>query len=169
VTAVCWGMPAPNLTLLSARLGSLVLLVQGAMDPSMEDWEKFLDHTAEAMAENDGRCRVIVFTRGGKPNAAQRARSFERGWHNNRLSPAAVVSDDRLVRGVITVFSWFGLNIRAVRPDRWEDAADHLALTTEEQAWISGERRDLEQRLDASRSGVRAAATHHGKTTQRKE
>ena len=162
-------MPAPNLTLLSARLGSLVLLVQGAMDPSMEDWEKFLDHTAEAMAQHQGRCRVLVFTRGGKPNAAQRARSLERGWHHNPLSPAAVVSDDRLVRGVITVFAWFGLNIRAVRPDRLEDAAAHLALTAEERAWVSVERHDLQQRLDASGSGVRAAAACSGKRAQRNE
>jgi hypothetical protein len=123
----------------------------------MDDWEEFLDDTAAAMAENDGRCRVLVFTAGGKPNAAQRARSLERGWLENPRSAAAVVSDGRVVRGVITVFSWFGLNIRAVAPDRLDDAFAHLSLTSAERAWVTAERRKLEGRLDAPTSGPRAA------------
>lgn len=145
------------LTLLSKRSGSLVLLVQAPLDPTTDEWEGFLDHTSEAMAENGGRCRVLVFTAGGKPDAALRSRSLERGWKNSRGSPVAVVSDDRLVRGVITVFSWFGLDIRAVRPDRLGDAFEHLALTSAEQSWVLAERDSLEAQLGVVRSARRAA------------
>lgn len=145
-------MPAPRLTLLSRRKGSLVLLVQAPLDPTTEDWERFLDHTADAMAAHQGCCRVLVFTAGGKPDAAQRSRSLERGWKDSRRSPVAVVSDDRLVRGVITVFSWFGLNIRAVRPDRLDEAFAHLELTGAEREWVLAERDELEAELGMVRS-----------------
>jgi hypothetical protein len=150
-------MVAGRLTLLSARMGSLVLLVQAAVDPSAEDWECFLDHTAAAMAEDHGRCRVIVFTAGGKPDATQRSRALARGWSQSRRSPVAVLSDDRLVRGVITVFAWFGLNIRAVRPSRLEEAFLHLGLGPEERAWVVAERQRLEDELGLVPRSRRAA------------
>jgi hypothetical protein len=150
---------ARGLGLLSKRRGSLVLLVQSPHDPTTEEWEGFLDHTSGAMAENGGRCRVLVFTAGGKPNAALRSRSLERGWKDSRRSPVAVVSDDRLVRGVITVFSWLGLNIRAVRPDRLDEAFTHLGLTSAEEAWLLAERDKLEEQLGVVRSARRAAGS----------
>jgi hypothetical protein len=150
-------MHAGRLTLLSARMGSLVLLVQAAVDPSMEDWDCFLDHTAAAMAEHHGWCRVIVFTAGGKPDATQRARAFERGWSQSRRSPVAVISDDRLVRGVITVFAWFGLDIRAVRPSRLDEAFLHLELSQEECAWVVAERQRLEHELGLAAPSRRSA------------
>lgn len=140
------------LTLLFERRGSLVLVVHTAKDPSPEDWSAYLDVTVDAMAENQGRCRALVFTAGGKPDATQRALAVERGWKQNRLSPVAVVSDDRLVRGVITVFAWFGVNIRATRPDRLDVAFEHLELTSEEQAWAIGTRERLEEELGMARS-----------------
>jgi hypothetical protein len=148
---------AGPLTLLSERSGSLVLLIQAPIDPAAEEWEAFLDDTNAAMAENRGRCRVLVFTAGGKPDAALRSRSLERGWKDNRRSPVAVVSDDRLVRGVITAFSWFGLNIRAVRPDRLEQAFTHLELSSQERDWVLARRDEMEARLAVVRS-VRSAA-----------
>jgi hypothetical protein len=139
---------APALS--SVRRGSLVLLVQAASDPTMAEWDTFLDTTSRAMAEHGGRCRVIVFTAGGKPDAAQRARSLERGWRDNPNSPVLVVTDQLLALGVITVFSWFGLNIRAVQP-RWvEEAYVRLELTAEERAWVALERRRIDAQLDQS-------------------
>jgi hypothetical protein len=89
-------------------------------------------------------------------------RSLERGWKESRGSPVAVVSDDRLVRGVITVFSWFGLAIRGVRPDRLDEAFTHLELTSDEQAWVLAAREKLEEQLGVVRS-VRRAAQAEGR------
>lgn len=130
-----------------ARRGSLVLLVQSAVDPSAAEWDTFLDGTSEAMADNGGRCRLLVFTAGGKPDAEQRARSLERGWRDNKASPVVVVTSDALARGVITIFSWFGLNIRAVTEDQLLQAYERLQLTPLELRWLSVERRILEERL----------------------
>jgi hypothetical protein len=121
--------------------------VQAASDPTMAEWDTFLDTTSRAMAEHGGRCRVLVFTAGGKPDAAQRARSLERGWRDNPSSPVVVVTDQLLALGVITVFSWFGMNIRAVQPRLAEEAYVRLDLTPEERIWVTVERRKIEVQL----------------------
>ena len=140
-------MTVGALNLLCVRRGSLVVLVEAATDASLAEWDTFLDATAAAMSENGGRCRVLVFTAGGKPDSEQRARSLERGWRDNRSSPVAVITNDRLALGVITIFSWFGMNIRAFREHQLEAAYARLELTLVEQRWLTLERRILEQRL----------------------
>jgi hypothetical protein len=139
---------AQNLVL--ARRGSLVLLVQAKSDPTLAEWNTFLDATSAAMQEHQGRCRVLVLTSGGKPDSEQRALSLERGWRDNRQSPVAVVTSDPLARGVITVFSWFGLNIRAFRESQLDQALGWLELSDVERRWLSVERRILEERLKPS-------------------
>ena len=136
-----------SLNLLCNRRGSLVLLVQAASDPTAAEWEKFLDATSAAMAENGGKCRVLVVTAGGKPDSELRARSLERGWRDNPGSPVVVITEDRLALGVITVFSWFGLNIRAFKEKQLDAAYARLELTSVERGWVVLERRVLEQRL----------------------
>jgi hypothetical protein len=136
-----------SLNLLCNRRGSLVLLVQAASDPTAAEWETFLDATSAAMAENGGKCRVLVVTAGGKPDSELRARSLERGWRDNPGSPVVVITEDRLALGVITVFSWFGLNIRGFKEKQLDAAYARLELTFVERGWVVLERRVLEQRL----------------------
>jgi DNA-binding LacI/PurR family transcriptional regulator len=133
--------------LMCNRSGSLVLLVQAASDPTVAEWETFLDTASEAMAENGGQCRVLVITAGGKPDSELRARSLERGWRDNPASPVVVITEDRLALGAITVFSWFGLNIRAFKGKQLDAAYARLELTSVERRWVDVERRVLEQRL----------------------
>ncbi len=85
--------------------------------------------------------------RRGKPDSELRARSLERGWRDNPASPVVVITDDRLALGAITVFSWFGLNIRAFKEKDLDAAYERLALTPLERSWVTMERRILEQRL----------------------
>ena len=140
-------MSVGSRNLLCNRSGSLVLLVQSASDPTLAEWETFLDATSKAMAENGGKCRVLVITAGGKPDSELRARSLERGWRDNPASPVVVITEDRLALGAITVFSWFGLNIRAFKEKDLDAAYARLALTPFERSWVTTERRILEQRL----------------------
>jgi hypothetical protein len=137
------GLPA----LLTARRGALVLLVQAAGDPTPSEWEGFLDVTTGAMTDHGGTCRLIVFTDGGKPDSEMRQRALERGWRDNPKSPVVVVTDHALARGVITVFSWFGLNIRGYASNHLEQAFAHLDLAAAERSWVIAERAALQARL----------------------
>jgi len=136
-------MGAGHPALVFARRGALVLLVQGAGDPTLSEWDGFLDATTRAMSEHGGSCRVLVFTDGGKPDSEMRARSLERGWRNNPSSTVAVVTDMAVARGAITVFSWFGLNIRGFATNKLEQAFTHIALTAAERSWVTTERAAL--------------------------
>jgi len=140
-------MGAGRPALACARRASLVLLVQVAGDPTLSEWDGFLDVTTRAMAEHGGTCRVLVFTDGGKPDSEMRARSLDRGWRNNPDSTVAVVTDKAMARGAITVFSWFGLNIRGFATDKLEQAFAHVALTAAERSWVTAERAALEAML----------------------
>jgi len=122
-------------------------LVQAAVDPSLSEWDGFLDVTTRAMADNGGTCRVLVFTDGGKPDSEMRERSLERGWRDNPKSPVVVITDQAVARGVITVFSWFGLNIRGFAPSKVEQAFAHLDLSPAERSWVLAERPALQARL----------------------
>jgi len=133
--------------LLTGRRGELVLLVQSALDPTLSEWDGFLDVTTRAMADHDGTCRVIVFTDGGRPDSEMREKSLDRGWRDNPNSPVVVITDQALARGVITVFSWFGLNIQGFAPDKLEQAFARIGLTAAERSWVLAERAALEARL----------------------
>jgi SpoIIAA-like len=136
-----------RINLVCGRRGPLVLLVQSATDPTHVEWDGFLDATAAAMAEHEGTCRVLVLTAGGKPDSEQRAKSLARGWRDNRGSRVAVVTSDPLARGVITIFSWFGMSIRAFHEGKLEDALTWLPLSSLERRWFSVESRILKERL----------------------
>jgi hypothetical protein len=41
---------------------------------------------------------------------------------------SAVVTDDRLVRGMLTALSWLGVDVKAYSWDQLSDALDHLAV-----------------------------------------
>lgn len=99
-------------TLLCHVFRDIVLLVEGSDPHPDSDWNIFLDACDWAMSHNNGKIRVLVVTEGAGPNAKQRQLSLDRGWRGNR-SPVAVVTDSQLARGIITVFAWFNLNIRA--------------------------------------------------------
>src|SRR5262245_55976862 len=63
-----------------------------------------------------------------------------------RNIPSAVITDERLVRGIVTAVSWLGVNIKSFP---WADAREairHLGVT-----------RDIEDRVFDALMGLRAA------------
>jgi hypothetical protein len=91
------------------EVGPLVLVVHPARAPLDADWDRFVHFCQVRLAE--GPMRMLVLTEGGAPDAMQRAACrvlFERG-----PVPIAVVTDVRVVRGVVTAIGWFNPGIRA--------------------------------------------------------
>src|SRR5262245_20647096 len=70
--------------------------------------------------------KVLVFTKGGAPTPAQR-KQFNEVLSGNTL-PVAVVSDARIVRGVVTALGWFNSGIKSFSPDQVEQAYQHLGI-----------------------------------------
>jgi hypothetical protein len=72
------------------------------------------------------RMRTIVVTRGGAPTAAQRKELNE--VLKGRVFPAAVVSDNIMVRGVVTAMSWFNSAIKVFSLSAIDDAMRYVGV-----------------------------------------
>jgi hypothetical protein len=70
--------------------------------------------------------RILVYTAGGSPNTAQRAR--RNALLGDRNIPQAVVTASALARAAGTAISWFQPTFRLFAPDQLEKALDHLAV-----------------------------------------
>jgi hypothetical protein len=131
--------------------GDLVLLVEGAEGHSDVEWKTFVDVMAACMKLHDGRIRTLVLTDGAGPNAGQRQMAIKAGWENNK-SPVAVVSKSMLVRGIITAFGWYNMNIRSFPVHALADAHRFLSLTPLEVQWAKAQAARLRSMLEPAAS-----------------
>lgn len=101
-------MPA---TLISRSLGELELLVIGEHSPSADDWDRHCQRVQEAIATHKLAQLVAVVSGGGSPNAAQRKQFLQIIMAAPvRPKRIAVCTSSIVARGVMTAFTWFGMN-----------------------------------------------------------
>jgi hypothetical protein len=118
-------------------VGDVVIAVHTANPPSDDEWQAYLKMILQAGKAQGGdmsKIRSLVVTEGGGPNAAQRRELTDALQKMSRWkdTPAAVVSTSPVVRGIVTVLSWFNLNIKPFSPDKIEDAFQSLHLSPSE-------------------------------------
>ncbi len=97
-----------------------MLLVHAPKAPANDDWNAYIEELSSDKVE-----RLLVFTDGVGPNAAQRDRMHKR---LSRDFPTAVVTPSLIARGIVTAISWLGREIRAFRPDELDDAIEYLRV-----------------------------------------
>jgi hypothetical protein len=109
------------------QLGDLFVVVHTAAPPRDEEWGAYF----EAVSPLDPlKTRTLVFTRGGGPNADQRARV--KALLNGRTSLVSVVTESVWVRTLVKVLQWDNPQMRAFSPDEMDEAYRHLRLTPAE-------------------------------------
>jgi hypothetical protein len=91
------------------EVGGVLVSVYSARNPTNEDWNEYLQLCRKHVAR--GHAKALAVTDGGGPDVHQRAATLEAVGENNMT--AAVVSDARIVRGIVTALSWFNRRIRA--------------------------------------------------------
>ena len=111
-------------TMLSRETGECLVYVHTIESPSDSEWDAALELLR---ARNDmGSVRVLVYTAGGAPNAAQRARL------NHVLEktkpPISVLTASTFARAAGTAISWFNPMFKIFGPDDFDPALDHLGL-----------------------------------------
>jgi hypothetical protein len=77
-------------------------------DPTDPEWEQY----AQFFAANLDM-RVLVFSKGGAPSAAQRARLKREADKFGKRVLTAVMTDSQLARGVVIALAWFVKDISA--------------------------------------------------------
>jgi hypothetical protein len=104
-------------------VGNLLVSVYNENPPTNEEAEAALESFRQMTFD---RLRALSFTKGGTHTAAQRKQLND--VLAGRELKTAVVTDVRLVRGVVTAMSWFNKSIKVFTPETWEDAFAYLEI-----------------------------------------
>lgn len=108
-------------------IGNDIVFAHTERSPTDAEWNQGLD--AFRNAPDPRTMRVFVYTAGGAPNAAQRARL--NALLGGVQPPMAVMSTSPMARAAITAISWFNPKMKGFSPDEPDRALDHLGVTGE--------------------------------------
>jgi hypothetical protein len=101
------------------------------LDPSDEDWDAYLKDITQYVKGLKG---VLIYTPKSGPSAPQRARANAAFEGTKAGIPTAVMTGSRMVRGIVTAFSWaLGGKIKAFAPNDFQGAVEYLELTPDDQ------------------------------------
>lgn len=138
-------------------VGDLFVLVHRSDSPDDRTWNAYLAEL-ETRRTRFPFIRTLVYTLGGAPSAAQRARM--NSTLAGRKTPAAVLSHSGFVRGVVTALAWFNPGIRAFAPERASDALRYLELAPKEDEVVFAAIDALCRELAVDAPDVRAGSAH---------
>ncbi len=140
--------PTPP-TMLARRVEDLRIFVIGAGPPTDVEWDA---HIAHVRAEASSPYGILVASDGGTPTTQQRARLA--ALEGALRPPTAVLTSSPVVRGVMTVMSWLGGNLRAFAPDAVDSALEHLRVPSAHRPVVVATLETLRRRV---RGGPRAS------------
>lgn len=132
------------------RFDRLYLAVHDATPPTDREWSRWLTVCSER-ASSEMRC--LVETHGGAPNPRQRKQLTDLLDNKGQLR-VGIMTESRLVRGVLTALSWAGLPMHGFAIGSVEQTCDWLGLT-------SIERQQVRDELPRLRNEVSAATALH--------
>ena len=119
-------------------LDDLFILVHTEDPPSEKEWDAYLADLGR-LAGGIQKLTTLVFTKGGGPNVAQRAQLNK--VLSGRPTRAAVISDARMPRVIVTALSWFNPEIRWFAEHRGIDALGYIGRPESADAVLAGVRR----------------------------
>lgn len=100
------------------------VVVVGREQPADADWARMV-----RSFPGDGARWTLVVTEGGAPSPAQRAKLLAQ--RDAITLPTVVLTDSVAVRGVVTIFNWFGVDVRALPFGAHEGALTLLGVPRE--------------------------------------
>jgi hypothetical protein len=89
----------------------VVVLFHTRAAPGDAEWNIYVDMVREYIARVRRVPVLLVYSCGGAPNAGQRARAIEAA--GGKPTRVALITNSSFARGVATIISWFGVDIRS--------------------------------------------------------
>lgn len=129
-------------------VGTLHVITVGGKDPTQEDWVTYMQAVIseeKRRGVNVTEMRTLVFSDGGGPNAAQRKMAND--VLKGRPTPIAVVTNNFVMRGVITALQWFNPQCRAFMPNAAGEALKFLGIPQGKYEMIVNIARELQKDL----------------------
>jgi hypothetical protein len=134
-------------TLLYERIEDLAILVHAEAAPSDEDWDPWVS-TMDRFLSAPRVLGLLVVTDAAGPNSGQRAKLDPLYKKIDGGIPTAVMSHARVVRGIVTVLSWFNPKIRAFAPTELTAALAYLGIEPSKREAVL--RRIMHMRIELS-------------------
>jgi hypothetical protein len=107
------------------RVGNVVIWIANTQPLQDKWWSSYVADLQKWNSEGS-QLFILAITDGAAPNARQRAQATDFA-HELRT---AVLSTDRIARGVVTVFSWFNAPMKAFAPHEIIQALNYLDVHT---------------------------------------
>ena len=121
----------------------ILILVHTKDNPSDPEWQEYLQAAKPWRDKIEG---FLVVTEGGGPNTVQRAELNET-LDAERGSKTAVVTLNRIARGLVTALSWFNPGIKAFSTIHIPAALDYLGVSKPDQDLLITELKRLKSEL----------------------
>lgn len=120
----------------------LFIVVYGASAPTDAEWLEFLKAVE---AHGSERTMHLVFTECGAPTKIQR-RYLSELLSNHGVS-VAVVSANKMIRGLVAAVSWFNMGIRAFPPEAVDKALAFLGVPANQLETVLQEAQALKNKV----------------------
>lgn len=125
------------------RVGETLLIVHPEQGCSDQEWDAWIAR----MGQRDYR-NILVVTDGGGPTVSQRGRAVD-FWKGKEVPRFAVVTEEALVRGILTAFRWLKISdMMPVSPNNIAEAFDYIGAP-------DAERHQLLERIVALKAQLR--------------
>ena len=134
----------------------VMVLVHGETEPRDDEWANYIAVVKVAIAKRAVRV-LLVLSRGGGPNAKQRARIVEAYQGSNVY--AAICTSSAVARGVTTAIGWiYKANLmRSFPSGQLNEAMTHLGIPTGLQSTVRATIHGLEGAIGGSTSHSKRA------------
>lgn len=123
----------------------VIVLVHTKDSPTDPEWKRYCEDVATWRERVQS---ILVVSDGGGPNAVQRG-ELEQALPKFE-GKTAVVTLNRIVRGIVTAMSWFNPNIKSFSTVQLKQAFEHLGIAGSEQDPLAAEVQRLKDELGIS-------------------
>jgi hypothetical protein len=132
-------------TVASRQVGNVTVIVHSAAPPADDEWNELMSESSTVY----GPLRGLVYTAGGAPNAAQRAKLTS--LYGNRQILIAVLTESAFARAAGTALRWFRPEVRMFSPRDVNAALDYLQVEASARAEVVRVLDDLKAELNLDR------------------
>lgn len=130
---------------------SVLIAVHTRENPTDEEWNAYVDYGRKNIGAFSS---CLIISEGGGPNTVQRGAMNDVLEANHFKGKVAVVTLNRIVRGIVTALSWFNPNVKPFTTLQIPAAIEYLGVPKDQHEGLLAEIKRLRDRL-----GISASAT----------
>ena len=111
---------------------STVFVVHAPVRPEQSHWDEFM----EDVRAQQGLTGAVVMANNSRLTPLQRAEIQK--WYEANKARGALVTNSRMMRGIVTAMNWFNVDMRAFSPEDLDDALGFVRLPSD--SWDNARR-----------------------------